>query len=635
MVSDDKKENAVIRRVGIWVGLMVALCQASSAAAETIPFDYWYGKIIGRTQIRSIHDAYNDETGVLTTNVKVGHGDDVSVGLGDLFYIEPTSQSNALQLHFGRPQLTSSAAVGARTRWEIAKLDWQDHSDFRPDGDDLELNNQSSFMSNQSIRMLHKDIEYDAERSLYYYTSGMLLQPRNWKLDVNLTVNVADWFSEDLFSYSGATSADTIVSHSKQEIDNRYWLINSGLGYGVSRKLQLTLGWTVGRRSNPWDETYKRWRKSEPDSSLVNRSYKQLTVDRDYEAFVEPLYLFSNRHWASLRASYNGQSTNGRSQDYDGFDYTNPSPGVMRYAVQMHVYGLAANHTWISKNAHIQREQILDDHSSYYGHRLEPGSFRLSSAIDLWFLRRTSQGWEERDGLNWNYTSPSYRRENVLRVSSELKYFSFLDIDLSARFTLNRQSRASGHTRVIRNSTHEQTYKFQFELAYYSYRWDANERKEIGWDKVNDMDYLYGPLLRPRDFRVSLVIEPPEHEWTAVLDNQNIFKFFKGESNNRWFGRLTGGIGVSDGVEAGFDANYQQDMTIEDYFPPYFDNFRSDTWYVTPKLRWQPGQRFRLEFSVTETYRDTKYTSSQLGENRQVHEYRHTWRLYTVYTILI
>ena len=60
---------AGILRVGIFT-----LILSTTLIAETIPFDYWYGRIIGRTQIQSVHEAYNGETGNLTTNVRVGHG---------------------------------------------------------------------------------------------------------------------------------------------------------------------------------------------------------------------------------------------------------------------------------------------------------------------------------------------------------------------------------------------------------------------------------------------------------------------------------------------------------------------------------------------------------------------------------
>ncbi len=119
-----------MRRVGIWVGLIVALCLASSAAAETIPFDYWYGKIIGRTRIRAIHDAFNDQRGALTANFTTGFRETVRLNLGDLLSIEPTSSSDTYRLTFYRPEPSAESALGARSRWLIGKLDWRDGSSF-------------------------------------------------------------------------------------------------------------------------------------------------------------------------------------------------------------------------------------------------------------------------------------------------------------------------------------------------------------------------------------------------------------------------------------------------------------------------------------------------------------------------
>ena len=146
------------------IGLTFTLCFFAQAEADSIPFDYWYGRIIGRTQIQSIHDAFNDERGTLTTSLKTGYGDALGINLGSLLVLGPTSESNVFELEFLRPQLSAVVGLGPRMRLNIDNLDWQDDSEFARNGVNFNFTKQSRFVSDQTLRMLHKDVEYDAEQ---------------------------------------------------------------------------------------------------------------------------------------------------------------------------------------------------------------------------------------------------------------------------------------------------------------------------------------------------------------------------------------------------------------------------------------------------------------------------------------
>ncbi len=624
----------MIRRVGIWFGLMVGLCLASSATAETIPFDYWYGKIIGRTQIRSIHDAYNDERGVLTTNVKVGYRGYVSVGLGDLFSIGPTSQTNTFELAFHRPALSANVAIGARTRWLIDQLDLQEDTQLRINGTEARLNTRSAFRSGQSMRMLHKDIEFDSTRSLYYYSSGLLLQPRNWRLDVRMQVRIDDISEERTWlKYFSQEEGYRQINRSMYQ-DNRFWSVNSALGYGISRRVQISVGWLLSRRIQPSGDSEEFYRPVEQDSVFEHYSKCSKSRNRNYELYVEPLILLNSHHWVSIRPSFKSQPTSNQN------DYEFPADAAFpqdagRYESTDRTYGVGVNHTWISSNRAVSRSQILDDFSGYYGHRLAAGTLRVSTAASLSLRRAASEQWlEHSDGLKYNRRHYESRNDQLF-VTTEATYFSKYNLDISLKFTLDRQSSGGGTFIADANYYHTQVHYFDIRATYNSYRWNPDRRREIGWDQISDIDYLFGPLLRPGDLRSSISITPPADRWTYRDSKESAFKFFKGESDNRWRIANSNYLGLCDGIEASLGIVYFQENTQYNDYPEFSRQYRSDVWTLTPRICWQPGQRFRVDFTVSETYEDSDEFTRYNGNESRWHEYLHTWQLYTVYTILI
>ncbi len=148
----------------------------------------------------------------------------------------------------------------------IHRLDWREDSELWNDGTNISFTQQSQFISDQTMRVLHKDIEFDPSRSLYYYTKGMVLQPRNWSLDAGLQLNIGDYSrKEQGVIYFPADPASWLIK-SAEVSDSRYWVAKVVSSYGVSRKLQLTLGWELGRQSRPASQSRDSYDLSDPDS---------------------------------------------------------------------------------------------------------------------------------------------------------------------------------------------------------------------------------------------------------------------------------------------------------------------------------------------------------------------------------
>lgn len=634
-----QKENAMTGRRRILTGLMITLCFVAQTEAETIPFDYWYGRIIGRTQIRSIHDVYNGQTGSLITNVRVGYGNVVSVGLGNLVSVIEATQPSALEFRFYRPELSARASVGQRTRWTIDKLDWQDNlqvSISPPSYSQYSSSSNSRFETDQTISMLHKDIESDPSRSLYYYTKGMVLQPRNWNLDARFGITIRD--SEMLLVRQSRLSGQTLVPRYQREVvdDRRDWLFAPTFGYGVSQRLEITTGLVIGRGTQPYSYDEQSGTSETPDTLSLQSFGDMDRSSRQYGAFIHPVFFLSNNHWAHLRASVNTSRTDSDARGHIESELTITSNYHDITSRKVDTYSLSLDHTWISKNVIVPRQQILDDKTQYYRQRLAPGTLRVNTSAFASFNRTDLDQSSQNNALPIR-SSSSWSTSDQIRFASQATYYSPFNLDFNLHLFLVRRSDGTGSNREPERYQHYESYGYSFGVNYYSYRWSPDRRQSISWDRISDIDYLYGPLLRTHDWRASVSVMPPTHNWSIVNTDGDVFSFHKGESDNRWSTTVSAAIGLCEGVEAGLGVQYYQEQysTIRVVDDSIWNLYRNDIWTLAPQLRWQPSERFRADFTATETYTD-RDRLFHFGEHEETsHEYRHTWAIKVVYSILI
>ena len=633
MVSDDKKENAVIRRVGIWFGLMVALCLANSAAAETIPFDYWYGRIIGRTRIRAIHDAFNDQRGALTANFTTGFRETVRLNLGDLLTIEPTSSSDTYRLTFYRPEPSAESALGARSRWLIGKLDWRDGSSFYRNDDYVSSSSSSFFVTDQTFNTQAHEIEYDSSRSLYYYLAGKLLQPGNWDLNCRLNLGIGDSFNKEVYHATFSDSPDTLFVQYQSETDQRYWSAYSHFKYGLSRKFQLSLSGTISRSSYPSKYTTSSRPFAATDSVISSTVDNSTDVRRIYEFAVEPLWLINPGHWISVRPSFANSNSPDRGYRVSESDSLGRSTIETREFSLGRTYRLLVNHTWLSGEKSISREQILDDVNGYYGRRPNSGTLRINTSVSLMLDNIEYNSHREEDSA---VTKLGYywMRTRDFTAATSLTYYSPLGIDASIGIVTRRNSFGYGSKKDSMIFQHYQTNSVTIRLDFYSYRYDSSRRREIGWDKISDIDYLHGPLLRPKDVHSSFVVSPPRSNWFFVSPKGNIFNFYKGEPNHHWTINVTNAIGVCPGVELGLDFDYDRSVIRSNRGPDDWRRDCTETLVISRTVRWQPGNGFRIDFSArSHHYWRDIHRHRPTGDFDQ-HTSDSAWQLYTVYTML-
>lgn len=620
-------------------GLMIAFCFASQAKAETIPFDYWYGRIIGRTQIQSTHDVDNGQTGSLITNIRVGRGNVVSVGLGNLVSVAEASQPGTFEIRFYRPTLSSTASVGERTRWTIDKLDWRDNLQFSLPSSSYSQyssSNNSRFETDQTISMLHEDIKYTPERSQYMYTSGMLLQPKNWNLDARFGITIRD--TEMLLVRQSRLSGQTPVPRYQRDIvdDGRDWLFAPTFGYGVSNRLEITTGLVIGRGTQPYSFDEQSGTNETPDT-LSLRSFGDMDrSSRQYGAFVEPVFFLRNNHWARLRASVNTSRTASDARGHIESELTVTSNYHDIADRKVDSYSLSIDHTWISMNGPILRQQILDDKTRYYGRRLTPGSLQVNSFVSASFNRTYIDQSSQNNALPIRSRS-SWSKSDQLVFLSQATYYSRFNFDLTLQLQLIRGTNGTSTNEVADRYEHSETYGCSFGIGYYSFRWSPDERRSISWDHIRDIDYLYGPLLRTLDWRASVSVMPPTHRWSIVSTDGNIFRFYKGESDNRWTTAFSGAIGLAEGVEVGLGVQYFQEQysSVRVIDESIWRLYKNDTWTITPQVRWQPGERFRVDFTAKETYSSSDRLLHVGGLEELSHAYSHYWEIKVVYTILI
>ncbi len=609
------------------VGAVVAVLSAA-AAAETIPYDYWYGRIIGRTRIQTVQEAYNGESGAVRTSLSTGYRNQVGVNLGTLLTITEGTQGNDLNLNFVRPKLSSVAQLSPRTRWTITRIDWQDGSDSHWSGPRFYYRSSSIFLADQRFSTLGHEVEYDADKSLYMYLDGIWLGKGNWSLDAGLGTVFDDgttWFRD-----TTAAEPDHIrTALSDNDRTIRQWDTWAVCSYGISDRLQISPRLSYERLTDE-QQTLELFAGGEQGGSVPGRY--ELIIDRTdrlYGVGGRVQFLLAPSHWLELTPLYqSGRDHSVVGDQSIGYDET--TERERQDLSSERNYSLNLEHTWVSRDNLIPVGRLLDDHRDYYGHRLDPGTISVRSSAQL-SLRRAEVSSVIYPGTPRENRYASRGRSNALGLTSELTYYSPLGIDVNLSLGLSRRSSGSSHRSTIDNYSHNQSYYYSLSLNYFSYRWDPAKRRNIGWDQIEDIDYLLGPLLQLLDWKASFIIIPPASNWSARYAEENIFNFFKGESDDHWRGTFAGAIGLGAGLEMGLDVSFDQSVS----------NYTSDAqsqrsvtngWSVHPTLKWQPGSRFRTDVALTETYRDYQVAYSY---GRDSDYYTHTWQLLINYTILI
>lgn len=609
------------------VGAVVAIFSAA-AAAETIPFDYWYGRIIGRTRIQSVHEAYNGESGVARTSLSTGYRDQVGVNLGTLFTVSDGTYGNDLNVNFVRPKLSSVAQLAPRLRWTISQIDWRDGSDSYWSGPRFNYRSSSRFLSDQSLSLLGHEVQYDADKSLYMFLDGIWLGKGNWSLDAGLGTVLED--GTTFYRDTTAAEPDYIQTATRDNDRTiRRWDTWAVCSYGMSNRLQISPRLSYKRLTDD-QQTLERYVGGGQGGSVpVRLERRDDRTDRLYGIGGEVQFLLAPSHWLQLTPMYQS-GRNNRFLSEQRVNYDETTERERQDLNSERYYNLILDHTWISRANRISLGRILDDHRNYYGHRLDPGTIAVRSSAQL-NLQRMVISSVNYMGTPRENRYENRRRANALGLASELTYYSPLGIDVHLSLDLSRRNSGSSQRPTIDNYIHDQSYYYSLTLAYFSYRWDPAKRRDIGWDQIGDIDYLLGPLLQPIDWNASFSITPPASRWSERYADENIFNFFKGESDDHWRGNLAGAIGLGAGIEMGLDVAFEQSVTRYAY-----DNQSQlgivNTWSVHPTLKWQPGSRFRTDVALTETYRDYRVSSSN-GDTDD--HYYHTWQLLINYTILI
>ncbi len=361
-----------ILRVGIFT-----LIISTTLLAESIPFDYWYGRVVGRTQIQAIHDAFNGETGKLTTSMKVGHDDNVSVNLGKLLEIVPARESNAFELSFHRPDLKADIALGPRLRWHIESLDWIQDVSIVATQYGTDYGKSHRFDSDQSLQLLHKDIEYDSTRSLYFYTSGMYLQPQNWRLDTRLTVEFGASYYDLLDRSAWPWYRPGMDSRVKSDSDWRQARCKCCLWHELSRRTDKLYVLDVTARRGYTENLvlgisghYKRTTRNEDMSVLEFRISGQDFVDTsvytrsDKRTGNEARFAFDAQYLLSPSAWFLGSfqyrhdafvQTHKRDENWPSFE--------SGYEVMHESFGadLDLRFNYFSKTTEVAQQKILDN----------------------------------------------------------------------------------------------------------------------------------------------------------------------------------------------------------------------------------------------------------------------------------
>ncbi len=596
-----------------------ALSLADDASAtdstQVIPFDYFYGRIVGRQQFTLGLEGSRFENLSLSTGLAIAWNDQAEIGFPRLTLWE-TSRDHVI-IPSSLASVLGWYQLNDRTRIGVTAGLWHDgvQPTSRPSSNGF--GSSRAWDIGLRVRLSSEDsTEFDEYRGLFMLLDQPAVPSGSWRIAGDFDCSDADKFG---------TENDHFIASDRTEVSRTY----SGsmvASVGLSKHILLLMA--LGSQ------------KLERASSLGNRAYGDETesparfstslVSDDWMSEVDHslnlgITMFTSRSsWISLQTWYVDESGEGGNfyqiLDYDLL-YSRTSYESSLF--DRSAYGVSVSVRAIDTAHRISLRQVLDNYCNYFGYHLNKGSseFVLNARLAFDFSNFNSVSVNEHGEINGWGGGGSDDKE--IEVSLAMRRHTSSHFYFTPTLNLRRWS-SLPHlaTRNLGWYLHQQRIWISCGLYYQSYSWGEPGVDEVSWNDVSSIDYLLGPLLRPGHTRAYVRFDSPylgyeqEHR-----DNSSIFNIaFRGVHY------------ASTKLEAGFSKGivewYQPSMAVSLAYEPWIDvfDFRRKRYLIGIDLehQWQLGAFLRISALLKSHHTLWRDSSSppELG-----YYLSHTWDL--------
>ncbi len=585
-----------ILRVGIFT-----LILSTTLLAETIPFDYWYGRIVGADRLAL---EYRDSRSNLATyllSLGIGSSGKYEIYHPDRYRYIPNIKSDKLRSTNTGLSLTVKTPFHSRYNFNLLQLSNEKY-DYSTNGGTGVIDEDKFSFSHRFQIWSGDSLEFDPQSSTYALLSGPWYSAKSYHVLIdNLILRNDNNHDRDIYRFQGLT---TLADTGRFDTSDKQTDIGASTTIGLGRGFQAEINVHTDRRKE-LRLTRRRyaWIYTGQEEIDTTDSYETRYRDViDRAGGIQLTRLIQPSMWAMLSYRYLHES-----QRYDRLvhnEYLGSLWGLIDHRIDLtntsdYAHEFIGAITWISRHQIVERQRLLDNYREYYGMELERGTLMINSDF-RWYRRRYNTQDTRFRGTSSEATSDirTVQRTHELSLNTELSYYLRSNVSTGAILRIARvvQERPGNEAPEFRNG---QSTTLSYWLEFRNYRWQADKRREISWDQVSDIDYLLGPMLRASDLRIRVEATLPGFKESSSSDSRELWKFQPGSLNRDWHMMLQGGIGLPNNCEitSNFSYRYRQ---VEWPDPDWLTRHTDQDWESS--LKWQPLRFARLSLLYKYSY---------------------------------
>lgn len=585
-----------ILRVGIFT-----LIISTTLLAETIPFDYWYGRIVGADRLALEYRDSRSNLAKFLLSLGIGSSEKYETFHPDRYSYILNSNSDKLNSTNAGLSLTVKTPFHSRYEFTLLQL-LNEKYDYATNGG-TGVNDEDKFSFSHRFQIWSGDsLEFDLQSSAFVLLSGPWYSAKSYHVMIDNLILRNDR-DRDFNIYRVQTSS-TLVDTGKADFSEKQTDIAASTTIGLGRGIQAEISVHAGRQKDVGSiqRRYAWIYTGQEEIDTVDSFDSRHSEVIDRAGGIQLTRLMRPSTWLSLAYQYLHESQRYERlvhNEYLGSLWGRFDHRIVLTHTNDYAHEIVGELTWLSRNQSVERKKLLDNYAGYYGKELERGTLLINSDIRWYRKRYNTQDTRFRD-TSGEATSDirTVQRTHELSLNTELSYYLRSNVSTGAILRMARvvQERPGDEAAEFRRG---QSTILSYWLEFRNYRWQSDKRREISWDQVSDIDYLLGPILRTADMQIRLDVTPPGLEESTISASKELWKFQLGSLNRDWYMMLQGGIGLPHNCEVSSNFSYRY-RRVEWYSTDWLTRYTDQDWESS--LKWQPLRFARLSLLYKYSY---------------------------------
>ncbi len=581
-------------RVGVFF-----LVLSTTLLAETIPFDYWYGRIMGGQHFSADYTDAKYGRSRYALSYGGGFRNRFQIGVPNAVIWTPYTTGD--KSDWTNPTFDGALRLSNSTRYLLDRIDIRDDESRVSHPGYASQYKRESYEWNQSVIHLDEgEIEYSPEKAAYLYLDGIWLAPRQTYVKMEADLKIGRARSKFIgATYNGEKTTEW--NESRQRSAEARLKLRTGL----SQSLNFSLSTSLFHSAMPARRSGNRT-VMEPDPvNPMFSDYLSHTNPHETVAMIAPSlnWIASARLWMEIGVNAEYDWSNSNIYDSQS-ERGGGSMAIQSFERTLSSLKLHFGSTWLSQRQSIECEQILDNYQGYYGNTLSKNTLRVFTAVNYSGAGEEFVSWIHNQGGPPYIVGPYSRRTISFDVAPDYSLGNSLTIGAKAQLE-----------KRVENDWHSQSFVSSLHVDFLNYNWRREKRHDISWAHAGDIDYLLGATMRPGDLSCSAELEFPRGSASGPNPGAGFWTFYRFRFDDDWRFMVTSSLGVKTGAEVGMDIEFQNN-------DPFSQGPNRTRWFLTPRMRVQPLRWLR----ITSTAMNEYYHPNDIFYYGSVDDLRRTWK---------